>query len=119
MIRFIVCGWHYNQSSLIDGLHELQKRIPDTIHVFWSCHREPTDEIKQKFPLEWSKMTNDESQLNQFEIQSEYHLLTVHQALVPWKNQILPLYLGRFGATTIGYSGSLFLPIPANRCMVF
>ena len=52
MLRFIVCGWHYNQSSLIDGLHELQKRIPDTgppIHVFWSCHKEPTDFIIENF----------------------------------------------------------------------
>ena len=49
MIRFIICGWHMNQPSLIDGLDELQRLNPDKVHVFWSCHREPTDEIKEKF----------------------------------------------------------------------
>tara|TARA_Y100001963_G_C6652668_1_gene386495 strand:+ start:47 stop:850 length:804 start_codon:yes stop_codon:yes gene_type:complete len=49
MLRFIVCGWHYNQSSLIEGLAELQKENPNDVHVFWSCHREPTDFIKENF----------------------------------------------------------------------
>jgi hypothetical protein len=49
MIRFIVCGWHMNQSTLIDGLAELQKDNPNDIRVFWSCHREPTDFIKENF----------------------------------------------------------------------
>ena len=47
-IQFIVVGWHMNQPSLIDGLFELKENNP-TIKVFWSCHREPTDEIKNKF----------------------------------------------------------------------
>lgn len=47
-IQFIVTGWHMNQSSLIDGLYEL-KNENDIVNVFWSCHREPTDEIKEKF----------------------------------------------------------------------
>jgi hypothetical protein len=47
-IQFIVVGWHMNQSSLIDGLYEL-KENNKMIDVFWSCHKEPTDEIKQKF----------------------------------------------------------------------
>tara|TARA_R110000782_G_scaffold121983_1_gene213227 strand:- start:203 stop:964 length:762 start_codon:yes stop_codon:yes gene_type:complete len=47
-IQFIVTGWHMNQSSLIDGLHDLEKDNED-VNVFWSCHKEPTDEIKEKF----------------------------------------------------------------------
>lgn len=47
-IQFIIAGWHMNQPSLIDGLHELEQNN-DTIDVFWACHREPTDEIKSKF----------------------------------------------------------------------
>ena len=47
-IQFIVVGWHMNQPSLIDGLFELKENNP-TIKLFWSCHREPTDEIKNKF----------------------------------------------------------------------
>ena len=49
MIRFIVCGWHMNQPTLIEGLAELQKDNPNDVHVFWSCHREPTDFIKENF----------------------------------------------------------------------
>ena len=48
-IQFIITGWHFNQSSLIDGLYELKEDNKETINVFWSCHREPTDEIKEKF----------------------------------------------------------------------
>ena len=49
MVRFIVCGWHMNQPTLIEGLAELQKDNPNDVHVFWSCHREPTDFIKENF----------------------------------------------------------------------
>tara|TARA_Y100001970_G_C13940986_1_gene703149 strand:- start:59 stop:856 length:798 start_codon:yes stop_codon:yes gene_type:complete len=38
-----------NRKSLIDGLYELKKQNKDLVDVFWSCHREPTDEIKEKF----------------------------------------------------------------------
>ena len=47
-IQFIVTGWHFNQSSLIDGLYELEKDN-DIVEVFWSCHKEPPKEIKDKF----------------------------------------------------------------------
>lgn len=47
-IQFIVVGWHMNQDTLIDGLYEL-KENNDSINVFWSCHKEPTNEIKEKF----------------------------------------------------------------------
>lgn len=45
--QFIICGWHMNQDSLIDGLNDIQQR--DDVDVFWSCHREPTDKIKENF----------------------------------------------------------------------
>jgi len=48
-IQFIVCGWHMNRKGLIDGLYDLKEQNKDIIDVFWSCHREPTDEIKDKF----------------------------------------------------------------------
>ena len=44
-----------NQPSLIDGLFELKENNP-TIKVFWSCHREPTDEIKNKFEHKVAKI---------------------------------------------------------------
>lgn len=50
-INFIIAGWHFNQDSLINGLHQLEQ-TNDNINVFWACHREPTDEIKSKFKHE-------------------------------------------------------------------
>ncbi len=47
-IQFIIVGWHMNQPSLIEGLYDL-KETNESVDVFWSCHKEPTDEIKQKF----------------------------------------------------------------------
>ena len=38
-----------NQPSLINGLHDLMKMNSDDVHVFWACHREPTEEIREKF----------------------------------------------------------------------
>jgi len=47
-IQFIVVGWHYNQLELNEGLKELNANNKD-INVFWSCHKEPTDYIKNNF----------------------------------------------------------------------
>jgi hypothetical protein len=47
-IQFIIAGWHMNQDSLIDGLEFLEKSN-ETIDVFWACHREPTEQIKNTF----------------------------------------------------------------------
>ena len=47
-IQFIVVGWHYNQPELIEGLKELNTNNSE-IDVFWSCHNEPTDYIKENF----------------------------------------------------------------------
>ena len=49
-IKFIIVGWHYNQEDYIDGLIEL-KNENDIIDVFWSCHKEPPQKIKDNF--EW------------------------------------------------------------------
>ena len=48
-IQFIICGWHMNRRSLIDGLYDLKEQNKGAVDVFWSCHKEPTDEIKEKF----------------------------------------------------------------------
>ena len=47
-IQFIVVGWHYNQLELIEGLKELNDSNND-INVFWSCHKEPTEYVKNNF----------------------------------------------------------------------
>ena len=47
-IQFIVVGWHYSYPEWINGLIELNSQN-ENIDVFWSCHREPTDIVKENF----------------------------------------------------------------------
>jgi hypothetical protein len=47
-IQFIVVGWHYSYPEWINGLIELNSQN-EMIDVFWSCHREPTDIVKENF----------------------------------------------------------------------
>jgi len=47
-IQFIITGWHFNQKTLTVGLSELEQEN-DFIDVFWSCHREPPQHIKDSF----------------------------------------------------------------------
>lgn len=54
-IQFIVVGWHYSYPEWIQGLIELQNQN-DNINVFWSCHREPPDIIKDNF--NWKEFEN-------------------------------------------------------------
>jgi hypothetical protein len=47
-IQFIIVGWHFEAfPELIDQLIELNAN--DTIDIFWSCHREPSQRIKDNF----------------------------------------------------------------------
>lgn len=34
MIRFIICGWHMNQDTVLNGFNTLQEYNPDSVHVF-------------------------------------------------------------------------------------
>ena len=54
-IQFIVVGWYYNQDTLQTGLKELNENN-DNINVFYSCHKEPTQFIKDNF--EWKLFDN-------------------------------------------------------------
>jgi hypothetical protein len=48
-IQFIVVGWHFdNFPELIEGLKQLNESN-DMIDVFWTCHKEPSDLVKQHF----------------------------------------------------------------------
>ena len=47
-IQFIVVGWHYHQQEFYEGLKELENTNQE-INVFWSCHKEPTEYIKDNF----------------------------------------------------------------------
>jgi hypothetical protein len=48
-IQFIIVGWHYSQiDNYYRGLKELNDNN-DQIDVFWSCHREPINYIKDNF----------------------------------------------------------------------
>jgi len=51
-IQIIVCGWWFDEfegkTTFIDNLNELQKNNSN-ISVFWSCHKEPPQIIKDNF----------------------------------------------------------------------
>jgi hypothetical protein len=54
-IQFIVVGWYYNQDTLQEGLKSLNDNN-DKINVFYSCHKEPTQYIKDNF--DWKLFPN-------------------------------------------------------------
>ena len=48
-IQFIVVGWHFEKfPELIDSLIELNT-LNENINIFWSCHKEPSQRIKDNF----------------------------------------------------------------------
>ena len=49
-IQFIIVGWHFEAfPEFIDGLIALQQDNSDVIDIFWSCHKEPSERIKENF----------------------------------------------------------------------
>lgn len=53
-IQFIIVGWHFDRSEFYDGLRQFKKY--NNVKVFWSCHREPPDHIKENF--DWAVFPN-------------------------------------------------------------
>lgn len=48
-IQFLVVGWHYElYPELINDLIELNTNN-DNINIFWTCHKEPSQKIKDNF----------------------------------------------------------------------
>ena len=47
-IQFIIVGWHYNQKEYYEGLKYLNDNN-DLIDVFWCCHQEPNEFVKNNF----------------------------------------------------------------------
>ena len=54
-IQFIVVGWHYNQSEFYESLSEVEQ-TNESVDVFWTCHKEPPQEIKDSF--DWKLFDN-------------------------------------------------------------
>ena len=55
--KFVVLGWYYEKyPDLINGLVELQKENKEFIDVFYACHKEPPQIIKDNF--EWQLFEN-------------------------------------------------------------
>lgn len=47
-IQFIIVGWHFDAyPEFIDQLIELNEN--GIIDIFWSCHKEPSDKVKENF----------------------------------------------------------------------
>lgn len=52
-IWFILSGWHYDrEEDCYNGLKELEEQN-EQIRVFWACHKEPTNYIKENFNYEY------------------------------------------------------------------
>ena len=48
-LQFIIVGWHFDAfPDFIDQLIDLNKNN-DIINIFWSCHKEPTNKVKENF----------------------------------------------------------------------
>ena len=48
-IQFIIVGWHFDAyPEFIDQLIDVNKDN-DIIDVFWSCHKEPSNKVKENF----------------------------------------------------------------------
>ena len=48
-LQFIIVGWHFdNFPDLVDQLIELNENN-DNIDVFWTCHKNPSQKIKENF----------------------------------------------------------------------
>ena len=48
-LQFIIVGWHFDAfPEFIDQLIDLNTNN-DVINIFWSCHKEPTDKVKNNF----------------------------------------------------------------------
>jgi len=54
-IQFIIVGWYYNHDTLLEGLKQL-KETHDNVNVFYSCHKEPTQFVKDNF--DWKLFDN-------------------------------------------------------------
>lgn len=49
-IQFIIVGWHFdNFPEFIEGLIGLQESNSDVIDIFWTCHKEPSQKVKDNF----------------------------------------------------------------------
>lgn len=68
-IQFIVVGWYYNQKSLEEGLKELNEQN-DSVNVFYSCHKEPTQFIKENF--DWHLFDNVGEEIVAYQQALEY-----------------------------------------------
>lgn len=48
-IQFIIVGWHFDDfPEYVDQLIQLNADN-DMIDIFWSCHKEPSDKVKENF----------------------------------------------------------------------
>jgi len=85
-IQFIIVGWYYNQDSLLQGLKSL-KESNDNIDVFYSCHKEPTQFVKDNF--DWKLFDNlgeeiiaYQQAIEYLDIESDTHVYFMNDDLI-------------------------------------
>jgi len=68
-IQFVVVGWYYNQDTVLNGLKELNENN-DNVDVFYSCHKEPTQFVKDNF--DWKLFDNVGEEIIAYQQAIEY-----------------------------------------------
>lgn len=59
MIWFIISGFHNeNFPDFVQNMYDLVSANTDDMDIFWSCHKEPSDLVKELFPNKWELFPN-------------------------------------------------------------
>ena len=68
-IQFIIVGWYYNQKSLLEILKDVED-VNEFIDVFYVCHKEPIDFVKNNF--HWKLFDNVGEEIVAYQQAIEY-----------------------------------------------
>ena len=97
-VQFIIVGWHYNQPDFYDGLKQLNDNKHDGIEVdvFWSCHNEPPQPIKDNFkykvfPNEGLEDGAYQQAINYLDLDDDTILFMMHDDLIIKKWNFIPI----------------------------
>ena len=86
-IQFIVVGWYYSFMDEFNlGLKELNDNN-DNVNVFWSCHNEPSDWVKENFDYKVFDNVGDEygafqQAVDHLSIEDETYVFFIHDDMI-------------------------------------
>ena len=121
-IQFIVVGWHFDKyPDLVDDLINLQDEN-EIIDVFWSCHKTPTDKVKNNFDYKVFPNLGLEDgayqqALDYLDISDDTYLFLLHDDLVikDWRFIDICLHMLHSGKKVIGNGMNYPLTLDPNE----